>query len=595
METIKSLYTFFEKNLFNSLSKKLAGNILFLLLVQAVAGGVVLWHYHAAHQAMLSLHLPADAVQKVTEIFRTSRLVIIGLLLFSCAASLLIIFFLRYLIIRPLRQLAITFKSKDLSIDAPLLTYDEIRELTGNYNLFLAEIREILHQTKKMALNIAVDCIKVKKQVNGSQANANKQGELADIILNSSKEASLAINDITQSTHDISISINDNHKTAVGSLNELHEVNGNIRCVGEKLADFEKTVFSLNTNSEKIRDIVSLIEDISDQTNLLALNAAIEAARAGEHGRGFAVVADEVRALAQRVNRATRDISENIDDMLRNVKNTQQETAVINTYIAQTREVVEKTSQHFDRLVLDSENNSSQLSRIAAASEEISVTTEEINHQIGDVHQLSVEVTTNLVQSNSLSIGLQEMTERMLEIASRVRIGKGHLEELILQAADYRDLVQARIAEIGKRGINVFDRNYRPVPNTNPQKYAVSYNDAFDREMQPLFDKGLEHFNGAIYSLVVDVNGYLSTHHSKNQRPLTGNYEADLVNSREKRIYASNDLEMRRSKNTMPFLLQTYMRDTGEILNDLSHPIHIDGKHWGAFIMGIRPESLAQG
>ncbi len=595
METITSIYTFMEKHLFNSLSKKLAGNILFLLLVQAAAGCAVLWSYHAAHQAMLSIHLPGDAVQKVTEIFRTSRLVIIGLFSFSSAASLLIIIFLRYLIIRPLRQLAITFKSKDLSVDARLMTYDEIRELTCNYNLFLAEIREILHQTKTLALNISLDCIKVKKQVDGSQINAKMQGELADIILNSSQEASQAINDITQSTHDISLSINDNHKTAVGSLNELHEVNGNIKHVGEKLADFEKTVANLNTNSEKIREIVSLIEDISDQTNLLALNAAIEAARAGEHGRGFAVVADEVRALARRVNRATRDISENIDDMLRNVRNTQQETSVINSYMAQTREVVEKTSQHFDHLVLDSENNSSQLSRIAAASEEISVTTEEINHQIADVHRLSVEVTTNLVESSNLSIGLQQVTERMLEIASRVRIGKGRLEELILQAAQYRDLVQARIGEIAQRGINVFDRNYRPVPHTNPQKYSVVYNDAFDREMQPLFDRGLEVFNGAIYSLVVDVNGYLSTHHSKNQRPLTGNYETDLVNSREKRIYAANDLEVRRARNTMSFLLQTYMRDTGEILNDLSHPIHIDGKHWGAFIMGIRPESLSQG
>jgi methyl-accepting chemotaxis protein len=475
-----------------------------------------------------------------------------------------------------------------------LITYDEIRELTCNYNLFLAEIREILHQTKNLALNISLDCVKVKKQVDGSKINAQQQGELADIILNSSKEAGQAINDITQSTHDISLSINDNHKTAVGSLHELQEVNGNIKRVGEKLVDFEKTVSSLNTNSEKIRDIVSLIEDISDQTNLLALNAAIEAARAGEHGRGFAVVADEVRALAQRVNRATSDISQNIDDMLRNVRNTQQETAVINTYMTQTREVVERTSQHFDRLVLDFENNSSQLVRIAAASEEISVTTEEINHQIADVHRLSVGVVTNLVESDKLSIGLQGVTERMLEIASRVRIGKGRLEELILQAAEYRDILRARMEEIAQRRINVFDRNYRPVPNTNPQKYSVEYNDAFDREMQPLFDRGLERFQGAIYSLIVDANGYLSTHHSKNQRPLTGNYEADLVNSREKRIYASNDLEIRRAKNAMPFLLQTYMRDTGEILNDLSHPIFIDGKHWGAFILGIRPEILNQ-
>jgi len=111
--------------------------------------------------------------------------------------------------------------------------------------------------------------------------------------------------------------------------------------------------------------------------------------------------------------------------------------------------------------------------------------------------------------------------------------------------------------------------------------------------MQPLFDKGLEIFpGGAIYSLVVDSNGYLSTHHAKNQRPLTGNYETDLVGSREKRHYASNPLEIRRAKNTTPFLLQTYIRDTGEILNDLSHPIYINGKHWGAFIVGLKPDQL---
>ncbi|MDD5284214.1 MAG: hypothetical protein PHD54_00005 [Desulfuromonadaceae bacterium] len=110
--------------------------------------------------------------------------------------------------------------------------------------------------------------------------------------------------------------------------------------------------------------------------------------------------------------------------------------------------------------------------------------------------------------------------------------------------------------------------------------------------MQPLFDKGLESLPGAIYSLVVDSNGYLSTHHSKNQRPLTGNYETDLVNRREKRHYASSQLEIRRAKNITPFLLQTYIRDTGEILNDLSHPIYINGKHWGAFIVGLKPDQL---
>jgi methyl-accepting chemotaxis protein len=467
MALCKDIYIFLEKNFFNSLTKKLAGNILFLLLLQSI---------------MLATALLRDRFPETT-----GNYLLIALFTVSVLASAGSILFMRYLLIKPLSQFAATLTNKDLSKDAPLVSYDEIRTLSVNYNLLLADIRDILHNTKQMALRSALDCTKVKRQVVSSQNNARKQGELADIILTSSREASQAINDITQSTHDISRSIDGNHKTAVGSLTELRDVTENIARVVAKLDDFGATVTSLNTNSEKIRDIVSLIEDISDQTNLLALNAAIEAARAGEHGRGFAVVADEVRALAERVNRATREISGNIDDMLKNVRNTQQETTAIGTYIGRTREVVENTSRHFEKLVQDSENNSSQLSRIAAASEELSVTTSEINRQVADVHTLSSDV------------------------------------------------------------------------------------------------------------MVVDSNGYLSTHHSKNQRPLTGNYDVDLLNSREKRMYVSSPMEIRRAKNTTPFLLQTYARDTGEILNDLSHPIFINGRHWGSFIMGIRPETLSHG
>lgn len=575
MELLKKFYTFLEINIFNSLTKKLAGNILFLLLLQSLLLAAALFRDHLPQLSGYYLLIAIYAA--------------------SVPASIGIILFLRHMLIKPLAQLAATLTTKDLSKDAPLTSYDEIRTLSLNYNLLLADIRDILHSSKQMALRSALDCTKVKKQVVSSQNNAKKQGELADIILTSSKEANQAINDITQSTHDISRSIDSNFKTAVGSLTELRDVTDNIGRVVSKLNDFGTTVASLNTNSEKIRDIVALIEDISDQTNLLALNAAIEAARAGEHGRGFAVVADEVRALAERVNRATREISGNIDNMLKNVRSTQQETADIGAYIGRTCDVVEKTSRHFEQLVQDSENNSSQLARIAAASEEISVTTTEINRQVAAVHTLSSDVIVNLEESNNLSNGLQEVTEKMLEVASRFKIGRGHVEELIEKATLYRDLLQAGMADISGRGIDIFDQNYRPVPNTNPQKFSVAYNNVFDREMQPLFDKGLEVFPEAIYSLVVDTNGYLSTHHSKNQRPLTGNYDTDLLNSREKRCYASSPMEIRRAKNTTPFLLQTYARDTGEILNDLSHPIFINGKHWGSFIMGIRPEMLSKG
>jgi len=592
MAGLKSIYSFLERNLFNSLTKKLAGNILFLVLIQIVTVAVFHAQRSYQYQVLSGMHIGAGDMQKVMAIARQSEYLSVALCALSVAASVCSIFFLRYMLIRPLKQISATFAAKDLSMDAPLVTYDEIRDLSENYNQFLGVLKDILAQTKKMAIGIAVESTKVVKQVDGSLANSQRQGELSDVILNSSREAGEAIAEITRSTHDISASISKNHENAESSLGDLHEVTGKIGIISTRLTEFNKTVTGLNVNSEKIRDIVSLIQDISDQTNLLALNAAIEAARAGEHGRGFAVVADEVRALAERVNRATKEISSNIDEMLKTVQNTLKETHEIDRYTSQTREVVGKASHHFGDLVEDSKNNSSQLIRIASASEEISVTNDEINRQITDIHTLSTGTLGYLEQSNRFSKDLRVMTEKMLELMSSVKTGQGNAEAIISTAQALRDAIQEKMAEIGSRGINIFDRNYRAVPGTNPQKYTVAYNCSFDKELQAMLDEALNRLQGAVYAVCVDVNGYLSTHHSRNQKPLTGNYEVDFINSREKRIYTGSETEIKRAKNSAPLLLQTYMRDTGEILNDLALPIHVNGNHWGNFIVGLKPEIL---
>ena len=94
---------------------------------------------------------------------------------------------------------------------------------------------------------------------------------------------------------------------------------------------------------------------------------------------------------------------------------------------------------------------------------------------------------------------------------------------------------------------------------------------------------------------MIDVNGYLPTHHKKYSQPLTGDFEIDVVNSRDKRMFNNGEMEIRRAKNTTPMLLQTNMRDTGEILTDISLPIHVGTRHWGAFILGLKPESFIDG
>lgn len=108
--------------------------------------------------------------------------------------------------------------------------------------------------------------------------------------------------------------------------------------------------------------------------------------------------------------------------------------------------------------------------------------------------------------------------------------------------------------------------------------------------MLPVCDAAQKQLDGAIYCLAIDRNGYLPIHHGAFSQPMTGDPQRDLLYSRHQRIFLSNTAEKRRCSHTKPMLLQTYMRDTGEVLNDLSLPIFIEGKHWGAMIIGCKPE-----
>ncbi len=502
------------------------------------------------------------------------------------------ILFLRSSTVKPLKNISAILKYGDLSKKLPASADDEISDMSDKYNQLAKNLAGMLSDTKQTGLRMAVESAKVSKRVKDSYDSAREQGALADVIFSSSDEVSKAVNEVSQNASNIAASTSQNLQTAGLSLAELEDVKRQMVEVAERVSGFSITVNELNINSEKIKDIVLLIKDISDQTNLLALNAAIEAARAGEQGRGFAVVADEVRKLAERVKGATEEISLNINKMLQRVQATLKETGEIKEYMDRTRDTVSKTSEHFAGMVNDFENNNAQLGRIASAIEELSQTNVEIGGQVKDIHTLSLKVAQNLEESTKFSSDLSQIAEGMLENVSQFRIGYGSIEETIETAKQFRDLIERKFQEAHGKGINIFDSSYRPVPNTRPQKLITVYNDWADAELRPVLDKGVEAVKGCIYFSVSDVNGYVPTHPTRSSKPMTGNYESDLLNSRHQRIMFNNDTEKRRSKNERPFLLQTYSRDTGQVINDLSMPLYIDGRHWGGIIVGIDPAGL---
>jgi methyl-accepting chemotaxis protein len=134
---------------------------------------------------------------------------------------------------------------------------------------------------------------------------------------------------------------------------------------------------------------------------------------------------------------------------------------------------------------------------------------------------------------------------------------------------------------------SLFDRTYTAIPDTNPQKYSSRFDTFTDQVLPEVQDKILDEMPNVAYAGAIDNKGYTPTHNLKFSQPLTGNYKIDLANNRTKRFF-SDQAGMRCATNTKPFLLQTYMRDTGEVMHDLSVPIYVGNKHWGAFRIGYR-------
>jgi methyl-accepting chemotaxis protein len=135
----------------------------------------------------------------------------------------------------------------------------------------------------------------------------------------------------------------------------------------------------------------------------------------------------------------------------------------------------------------------------------------------------------------------------------------------------------------------LFSRHYTPIPNTNPQKFKSAFDQLTDHIFPAIQDEVLGKHPEMAYVFSVAEDGYCPTHNKRSSQPLTGDYKKDLRFNRTKRIF-SDAVGLRCATHEIPFLLQTYRRDTGEILHDISAPIYVKGRHWGGLRIGYRSE-----
>lgn len=546
-------------------------------------------------QKLASIHLLLLAISAICIISFMVSAQHTSLLIYISEAILLASLVIAAFIFRAIRQLHQHHRQENSGLDGitPIDDFTDLSkspdsiDISGIHSTFAKNIQCLIATLQQRTLSISLDAAHLRKFTHDAQTSSTQQEVLGEMISVASHDANQALEDISTRTLSITENNSENLTLAKNSSSKMQEMASAMENTVEQVGGFSQLIEELMKHSEHIESILKAVQSFSGQTSMLALNASIEAARAGDAGRGFAVVADEVRDLAIKVKEAT----DSIDDVLQNIKHSVNETATetqgITEKITTASASITQFSSEYQTILAGSEASQTELVGINSAVKDMLTNNQQNCEKSAEIKNLSQTIAHDMGKAGTHSQDLQSVTEYTLELLSKFITGTGKFESILSKLQSYRKDFIETLEQLSKEGVDVFDKNYQAITNTKPEKFSTSYSERIKELAQQKVDGWKNSIEGSIYCLAVCNDGYLNMHHSEYSKAPTGDYETDLTVSRHQRFYTSNETEVRRSSSEAPLLLQTYIRDTGEVLFDLSIPVYYNNKHWGAIINGL--------
>ena len=282
-------------------------------------------------------------------------------------------------------------------------------------------IVEVARQALENADRVAAASEQLSAQVEQVSRGADMQRSRVESTAAAMNEMNATVLEVARSAGSASEQSDETRKKADNGAELVNKVVRAINGVNTVAVTLQDNMKELGHQAESIGGVMNVISDIADQTNLLALNAAIEAARAGEAGRGFAVVADEVRKLAEKTMSATQEVGSNIQAIQNSARTNINEVTNAVTNIAEATDLANASGQALNEIVHLASTNSSFVASIATAAEEQSATSEEINHSLEDVSRVVAETADGMIQASSAVQDLSRVAQDLKVLIERLR------------------------------------------------------------------------------------------------------------------------------------------------------------------------------